>query len=199
MRWIGTLAIALAMDHSAARADIITYEWNDDYTGSAFAGSFTVDTARLQDIGGPGRLLTPDAIVASGFQFSRASFGNPVSFGILDVSAGGIAIDPVTGAVLSDGELIFGPSNGILVGGSPYQVLGGRVQLDRSFDVSFGAGAGGAESALVTDTSRPDEYLMSSGHWDVDVVPVDVPAPPAAVLGLLAIGCGAAWRRNRSG
>lgn len=175
------------------RADII-YTWDDQFTGSTLAGQFTVDPARLVDDGGPGRLLTFESITSSQFQFSRFSFGNPVDFAIAGVSPDGIRIDPVTGAILSDGgELLFGASNPILVGASEYQVLGGRVQLDTNFDLAFSPGVGGGESAFLRDTANSDEFLASSGTWGVQVpdAPVDVPAPPAALLGgvgLLVLG-----------
>ncbi|QEL16735.1 hypothetical protein [Limnoglobus roseus] len=198
MRHIYALGLVLLAAASPARAEFVTYVWDDDRTGSTFYGYFTVDTARLQDGSGPGRLLTADAVVASEFHYSRASFGTPVTFGIDGVSAGGISIDPSTKAVLGDGQLFFGPSEVVTigVGGSPYQVLSGRVQFDRNYNVSVPL-AGGGESAFVTDTARPTEYLMSIGHWDVNGVhvPAAVPAPAGIVLGLVAVGCG--WMLHR--
>lgn len=198
---LALIGSCLLLGTGTVRADII-YTWDDQFTGSTLAGQFTVDPARLVDDGGPGRLLTFEAITSSQFQFSRFSFGNPVDFTITGVSPDGIRIDPVTGAILSDGgELLFGPSNPILVGASEYQVLGGRVQLDTNFDLAFGAGVGGGESAFLRDTANADEFLASSGTWDVQVLdtPVDVPAPPAAILagiGFLFLGAFRTWIKN---
>jgi hypothetical protein len=195
------IGFSVLLGSGSIRADII-YTWDDEFTGSTLAGQFTVDPARLLDAGGPGRLLTFEAITSSQFQFSRFSFGNPVDFTITGVSPGGIRIDPVTGAILSDGgELLFGPSNPILVGASEYQVLGGRVQLDINFPLSFGPGVGGGESAFLRDTAHADEFLASSGTWDVQAPdsPMDVPAPPAAILGgvgFLFLGAYRTWVKN---
>ena len=169
----------LASTPAPAAADIITYTWDDDRTGSTFFGSFVVNTDRLT-----GGRLTLDAITSSAFQFSRRSFGTEVAFRITGVSPGGIEIDPRTGAVLGDGGLTFGPSQAINAGGL-YQVLGGRAEFDRNYNVSFPL-AGGGEHAYLQDTAGPDEFLASSGHWEASVRPV--PCPPAAVLALLALG-----------
>lgn len=183
--------LALAASGGRAAADVITYEWDDEMSNSRFAGSFAVDTSRLLDAGGPGRLLTIDAVAGSRFEYSRASFGIPVVFQITGVSAGGIAIDPATGAVLTGGELVFGPSDVVMVGNTPYQLLGGRVELTPDYNRT------GGQRAFVRDTTRPDEYLGSIGHWEVTVQPI--PAPPAGVLGLAALACWPALRRVSRG
>ena len=169
----------LASAPGRATADYLTYTWDDDRTGSTFSGSFVVDTDRLA-----GGVLTADAITSSAFQFSRRSLGTPVTFQIAGVSPGGVQIDPLTGAVLGDGFLTFGPSQVIDAGG-PYQVLGGRAEFDRNYSVSA-PGAGGGEQVFLRDTAGQDEFLASSGHWDVSAQPV--PTPPAAALALVAVG-----------
>jgi hypothetical protein len=188
-RCILAIAFAVGISTSSVRADIITYQWNDAFTGSSFYGQFQVDTDRLADIGLPGKYLVSNAILTSEFRFSRASFGIPVSFQVYTTQLK-IAIDPATGAILTDGgEIDFYPSNTVLVGTAPYQLIAGHAQLDTNYNVNFGPGVGGGESAFVQDSSRPNEYFASSGFWDVTVTPTAVPAPPAILLGLFGLGC----------
>jgi hypothetical protein len=174
-----------------SRADILTYQWNDNGTISLFNGQFSVDSQRLlPNPGGPGRLFTIDALISSAF-FYRPGFVVPlpgVELNIDAISTGGIALDPATGDVLSDGLLYFGPSPVYHGPGGPYQVFFAQATLDRQFDVSGGPPpAIGAESVIGIDSLGPQPRIFSVGFWDVSVQPV--PAPPAVVLVGLGAGC----------
>jgi hypothetical protein len=178
--------LALAPDRACA--DFITYNWNDDQTGSTFYGSFTIDLSMLPDAGGGEKLLSMAGITSSSFHFNRgipAFLGVTLNFEVTGVSATGIVIDPTTGAVLSDGSLLFGSSNTVESGGSVYQVLGGTADFNTQYNIGE-IGFPGGESVYL-DTTWSGHTFASTGHWDVAVT--HTPVPPTIVLAGAGMVC----------
>lgn len=189
------LALWLVLaDPGAARANLILYGWDDDHTGSAFFGSFTVNTDLLANAGGGNKLLTFSGITSSFFGFGRELYTQPPSdvyFPIADVSTGGVVIDPGTGAVLTDGSVFFGPSTHVVDQfGRDASSSGGYANFDTKYNVSDFGGPGGGETAYLYANWMAPPYprLASHGHWEVQVTPT--PAPSSAALAAVGTSCG---------
>jgi hypothetical protein len=189
IKFLVLFIITFILTSHTSKADLV-YTFDDNFTGSQFGGFFAFNPNLLQDYSGPGKLLTTSALTNSYFQYGRASFGNIAVFRAVSVdggSLGGIAIDPNTGAVLSSGWILTGPSAVVPVGSMSYQVLGARLQLDTNYNVRGPSGMFSSQSALVRDKTNNFEYLMSSGYWRVaGITPVPAPAGfPLALVGVL--------------
>jgi hypothetical protein len=196
MRRFSVALIAFLIGQSTASADIITYLWNDEESNSSFIGGLRVDTTRLLDrTDGPGKWLSQSAIIDSQFFFNRniPERGLFPAYVTMNVTAiepvSRIAIDPATGAILTDGFLLMGPSSiyysQLNTPLPPYQVYSARFEFDRDFGVVGPPGfLQGGQTGYGRDSELPGEFLMSVGHWDVSVtvVPTAVPTPPGIIL-----------------
>jgi hypothetical protein len=207
--WRVSAALSLLLGVvSPAKADLITYSWNDDFTSSAFYGQFTADTSKMADGPGGKKWLTAQSIVSSSFVEGRFGFivfqpgQTPFQFQVSGISSGsnpGIAIDASTGAVLSTGSILFGTSNVVNIPGI------GNLQLTSSaadFNTQYATPyqeSWGYSYTLVGSNNDPPGTIGSIGQWDVHVDHVATPEP--ATLALLPIGAGLvlgyAWRRRK--
>jgi hypothetical protein len=201
VRWVLAALILLSGGAVKARADLITYNWNDEFSNSGFFGNFTVDTTKFANGMGGTKLLTFASVVASSFEMHRFPFNNPgATFQIVGVTPGtGIVVDPSTGAVQSDGFLMFGASSLVIDPTNPahhLQILPSQVTFDTKFATPFGEKWEFTYQVVETQQVFPGP-LIPIGHWDVSIVPTPEPAS-LTLLGIGGLGLiGYGWRKRK--
>jgi hypothetical protein len=206
-RLLGGLAILALLSCGAgrARADLITYTWNDDFNNSGFGGSFTADTTKFANGPGNTKLLTASSVVSSSFfedRFGGQFFppGTGFMFQVSGVSpSNGIQVDPLTGAVLGSGSILFGASDVKTLSGKQYQIVSSIADFNTNFATSNGETWSYQYTEVGSGQNQPG-FTGSNGHWEVSVTHTATPDPGGLVLlsaGTAVLLCHA-WRRRRT-